>query len=174
MKKRQQQFGFTLVEILVVITIIGILMALTLGIAGAANRNAAKSKATAEMGALLQEIDLFKADTGSYPTPKSVNGTPTLPQAFYNWYEVKYGNGNGVEDAEDRIYKTTEVGLSGGEKYPVDPWGQPYVYLHNTSNPLIFFLGSKGPDTKWGDGTPNTSSNFGEGDDLTTKKGLTP
>ena len=69
--------GFTIVELLIVIVVIGILAAITIvsytGITSQANANAAKSNAQAVLDAAVQYYNL----SGSYPAVAS--GTLTMP-----------------------------------------------------------------------------------------------
>jgi prepilin-type N-terminal cleavage/methylation domain-containing protein len=59
--------GFTLVELLTVITIIAILTGLVLGLAGYAHRKAASSRAETEIAGLSVACESYKADNGIYP-----------------------------------------------------------------------------------------------------------
>ncbi len=59
--------GFTLVELLVVITVIAILAALTLQTSGYIQEKAASSRATAEITALESALESYKIDNGTYP-----------------------------------------------------------------------------------------------------------
>jgi general secretion pathway protein G len=99
--------GFTLVEVLVVITIIGLLM----GLVGPRVLNyLAESKvktARIQIQSFASALDLFFLDTGRYPT--SSEGLTLL---------VKPGSGIGTWNGPY---------LKGGN-VPNDPWGKPYVY----------------------------------------------
>ena len=99
--------GFTLVEILVVITIIGLIM----GLVGPRVLNyltESKSKAAKiQIESFSSALDLYFLDTGRYPT--SSEGLTALvqrPGGTQSW--------NGPY-------------LKGGV-VPNDPWGKPYVY----------------------------------------------
>ncbi|MEI8234549.1 MAG: type II secretion system protein GspG [Verrucomicrobiota bacterium] len=59
--------GFTLVELLVVISIITILAALTLSTVGYANKKAAMDRARAEIAGLEVALESYKVDNGDYP-----------------------------------------------------------------------------------------------------------
>ncbi|HWL51159.1 MAG TPA: prepilin-type N-terminal cleavage/methylation domain-containing protein [Chthoniobacteraceae bacterium] len=61
------RYGFTLLELLTVIGIIVVLAALILGGMSYAQRKAASSRAAAEISALSNLIEAFKADFGDYP-----------------------------------------------------------------------------------------------------------
>jgi general secretion pathway protein G len=105
--RRHGERGFTLVEILVVITIIGLIM----GLVGPRVLNyLTESKAKAakiQIESFSSALDLFFLDTGRYPT--SSEGLTVLvqkPPTAAAW--------NGPY-------------LKGGT-VPPDPWGNPYVY----------------------------------------------
>lgn len=72
--------GFTIVELLIVIVVIGILAAITIvaynGVTARANTNAASSGA----GALLKKIEAFNAETSAYPTVLSTSLFATANQ----------------------------------------------------------------------------------------------
>lgn len=106
-RRRHGESGFTLVEILVVITIIGLIM----GLVGPRVLNyLTQSKAKAakiQIESFSSALDLFFLDTGRYPN--SAEGLSSLvqrPGGLTGW--------NGPY-------------LKGG-LVPSDPWGNPYVY----------------------------------------------
>jgi general secretion pathway protein G len=104
---RHGERGFTLVEILVVITIIGLIMALVgprvLNYLSEAKSKAAQIQISSFSGAL----DLYFLDTGRYPS--SSEGLAALVQ--------RPGN----------IAQWNGPYLKGGV-VPTDPWSNPYVY----------------------------------------------
>ncbi|MGD9611658.1 MAG: type II secretion system protein [Kiritimatiellia bacterium] len=65
--KRTNQAGFTLVELLTVIAIIALLAALILGLAGNAQKSAARSKAEAEIEQLSVFITDYQMKYGQVP-----------------------------------------------------------------------------------------------------------
>ena len=69
--KRMRQAGFTLVELLTVIAIIALLAALVLGLAGHAQKTAAKKKATSEISQLDNFIGAYQAQYGQVPPTKA-------------------------------------------------------------------------------------------------------
>ena len=99
--------GFTLVEMLVVITIIGLIMSLVgprvLNYLSESKVKAAKI----QMQSFSSALDLFNLDTGRYPS--SGEGLGALIQS------------TGTIPAWNGPY------LKGGV-LPNDPWGKPYVY----------------------------------------------
>ncbi len=104
---REGERGFTLVEMLVVITIIGLIMALV-GPRVLNYLSESKVKtARIQIESLSSALDLFYLDNGRYPT--SAEGLPALVQRPGN-----SGSWNGP------YLKTSSV--------PADPWGRPYLY----------------------------------------------
>lgn len=102
-----QEDGFTLVEILVVITIIGLIM----GLVGPRVLNyLSESKvkaATIQIQSFASSLDLFYLDSGRYPT--TAEGLTALiqhPTGASGWNGPYLKNGS----------------------VPNDPWGHPYVY----------------------------------------------
>ena len=73
--------GFTLVELLVVIVIIGILASLVVGLSGTAGRKMRESRTRAELTAIGTAIESYKAKFGHYPpdNPKD----PALNSLYY-------------------------------------------------------------------------------------------
>ena len=72
--------GFTLVEMLVVISVIAILAGMLFPITAAVNRAKTKAKARAELAQVENAIGLYKTTLGHYP-PDS--GLPALNQLYY-------------------------------------------------------------------------------------------
>jgi general secretion pathway protein G len=105
--RREGERGFTLVEMLVVITIIGLIMALV-GPRVLNYLSESKVKAARiQIESFSSALDLFYLDNGRYPS--SSEGLPALVQRPAN-----SGSWNGP------YLKTTSV--------PTDPWGRPYKY----------------------------------------------
>ena len=100
------QRGFTLLELLVVIVIIGLLVSYVgpryFGQIGKSERRTAQ----AQLDALAKALDQYRLDVGSYPTTEQ--GLALLVTRPAN--EIKW--------AGPYLAKTA----------PPDPWGRPYVY----------------------------------------------
>ncbi len=106
-RTRGGEAGFTLVEILVVITIIGLIMAL---VGPRVLNYLAESKVKAariQVESFASSLDLFYLDNGRYPTTSE--GLAALAQR------------PGGADAWNGPYLRSGL-------VPNDPWGHPYVY----------------------------------------------
>jgi prepilin-type N-terminal cleavage/methylation domain-containing protein len=159
--------AFTLVELLAVITIIGILAGLTLGAAGAVRRHGANSTAKAEVAALQSACDRYYADYNAYPTTNSmpdpasssdVNPSPTSkyttagPSLFSslfgtNQYNRTPSTKRYFEPKPAMVSSTTNA-----NPWFIDPWGYAYGYNSDGTNaPLIWSTAgtTKGETNKW-------------------------
>jgi general secretion pathway protein G len=101
------QSGFTLVEILVVITIIGLIMGLVgprvLGYLGESKVKAAQI----QIESFASSLDLFYLDAGRYPsTGEGLAALVQRPGGTASWNGPYLKNG----------------------QVPNDPWGHPYIY----------------------------------------------
>jgi general secretion pathway protein G len=130
-ERRRAEAGFTLLEILVVIAILGLLIAL---VAPAALRQlgGAKEKiAHQSIERLGSVLDMYKLDVGSYPTTEQgLEALVTRPTGVSVW--------NGP--------------YAKGEKVQTDPWNHPYIYREPSSRPNHDYdLCSGGPNGLTGD-----------------------
>jgi general secretion pathway protein G len=134
--------GFTLIEIMLVVIIIGILVAMLVpNIAGRsdqARKVAARTDIESNLGTAL---DLYKMDVGQYPTTEqglnALIAQPTAPPVPTQW------NGPYLKK----------------KKVPKDPWGRDYMYVSpGVQNPDTYDLSSLGQSgvadsnniTNWG------------------------
>jgi general secretion pathway protein G len=125
--------GFTLIELMVVIAILGILAGLVLPRFMGRTEEARKTKARIQIENLEGALKLYKLDNGTYPTTEQglealvqKPGTGVVPK---NWREGGY--------------------LEKG-KVPLDPWGNAYVYLSPGAKNKDFDLKSLGADGEEG------------------------
>lgn len=121
--------GFTLVEMLVVITIIGLIMGLVgPRVLGYLSDSKAKT-ARIQIQGFASALDLFYLDNGRYPT--AAEGLRVLgqkPEGATAWHGP-YLSGNDV---------------------PPDPWGRPYVYRFPGQHG-VYDIVSLGPNGRDGD-----------------------
>jgi prepilin-type N-terminal cleavage/methylation domain-containing protein len=138
--------AFTLIELLAVITIIGILAGLTLGAAGAVRRHGATSTAKAEVAALQAACDRYFADNNLYPSntsaaPSAVNPT-TYTAAGRVLFTNLLGSTNLTAAPNNKRYfepKPAMVFTNTSPNYFIDPWGYAYGYNSDGTNaPLIW------------------------------------
>jgi prepilin-type N-terminal cleavage/methylation domain-containing protein len=139
----REQSAFTLIELLAVITIIGILAGLTLGAAGAVRRHGATSTAKAEVAALQAACDRYFADYNLYPANTSVDPlTKTNPSTYTTAGQTLFTNLLGsatltAAPTSKRYFEPKPAMVSGN--YFIDPWGYAYGYNSDGTNaPLIW------------------------------------
>jgi prepilin-type N-terminal cleavage/methylation domain-containing protein len=139
--------AFTLIELLAVITIIGILAGLTLGAAGAVRRHGATSTAKAEVAALQAACERYFADNNLYPSNASIDpSTSFKPTAYTNAGQTLFTNlvgstNFGTAPTSKRYFepKPAMVYTNGSPNYFIDPWGYAYGYNSDATNaPLIW------------------------------------
>jgi general secretion pathway protein G len=147
--------SFTLVEMLVVLVIIVILAALTVGAAKYALTRAAAARAQSEIAAMENALEHYKSDNGRYPASTLTRNSfsPGFPTA------TEIGNSVNLYAALSGKYFTfksdqTRVDPISGNRYVIDPFGNPYNYYCPPpptaglvwSNQATFDLWSYGPD----------------------------
>jgi general secretion pathway protein G len=129
--RRYNQDGFTLIEIMVVILILGLLATIVVqSLRGAADK-AKTTKAQADLAEIKTALDRYYLDNGFYPTTdqglSALVSPPTSGRTAPN-YE------------------------SGGyiERLPQDPWGSAYFYQSDGNSYVLKSFGkggSEGTDT---------------------------
>ena len=75
--KNKQQTGFTIVELLIVIVVIGILAAITIVSYNGIQNRSKNAKTVSAITAWSKAIKLYNADTGTWPSVHSCLGAPT-------------------------------------------------------------------------------------------------
>jgi prepilin-type N-terminal cleavage/methylation domain-containing protein len=133
--------AFTLIELLAVITIIGILAGLTLGAAGAVRRHGATSTAKAEVAALQAACDRYYADNNAYPIGTASPTTVTAPAGATALFTNLLGSATLTAVPTRKRYFEPKPAMvnTTGNNYFIDPWGYAYGYNSDGTNaPLIW------------------------------------
>lgn len=112
MIKRLDNRGFTLIELMVVIVILGILAGLIIPRIMSRPEEARQAKARIQIESLETALKLYKLDNGSYPSTEQ--GLQALVEA---------------PTVGDLPKKWREGGYLEKRRVPKDPWDNEYVYL---------------------------------------------
>jgi general secretion pathway protein G len=139
--RRQAQEGFTLIEIMVVIAIIGLLATLVVQSLRGATDRAKRTKAMADIAELKTALDRYYIDNGSYPTgDQGLNALVTAS-----------GQGAQATNYEEGGYI---------RRIPADPWGNPYVYSSDGNNYTLKSYGADGAEGGTGKNADIDASQF--------------
>jgi general secretion pathway protein G len=110
--KKNTAAGFTLIELMVVVVIIGILAGLIVPRIMGSDDKARDAKTKMQIESLETALKLYKLDNGNYPTTeqglKALVEAPTAGNLPKNWRQGGY--------------------LEKG-KVPKDPWGNEFIYI---------------------------------------------
>jgi general secretion pathway protein G len=119
----QKAKGFTLIELMIVVVILGLLATVIMPRILDRPDKARRDVAKAEIRTLQSTLALFKTDTGRFPTTaEGLQALVTNP---------------GIPNYDSGGYL---------DSYPRDPWGNPYVYLCPGLNGKDYDLESYGKD----------------------------
>ncbi len=123
-RRPRREAGFTLIEIMVVVVILGILAALVAPNVISRIDDAQINRAKQDVRAVESALHLYRLDNFKYPTTdqglEALVSQPADP-SIRNWRQGGYL-----------------------DKLPVDPWGAPYQYLYPGQNGEfdVFTLGA--------------------------------
>ena len=119
--------GFTLIEIMVVVFILGLLVTLVAPKVMGRTEEAKRTKAAADLRAVQQALNLYRLDNGDYPTTdQGLQALVTKPQSGTiprRWNPDGYL-----------------------EKVQTDPWGHPYIYISNGDHYTLKSFGADGEE----------------------------
>ncbi len=125
--RSRQQGGFTLIEILVVVVIVGILGAIIVPNLLGRPDQARVTAAESDIRSLAVALDMYRLDNHHYPsTEQGLDALVTKPAGFP---EPK-------QYSPDGYLKSV----------PTDPWGSPYVYENSGNSFTLFSLGADGAE----------------------------
>ena len=123
--RRKLQSGITLIEMLVVVTIIALFAALVAPrMMGQADK-ARRTQAHAQVNSFMTALGAYKLDTGTYPsTDMGLQALRVKPENINQW-----------------------AGPYLPQDIPMDPWGHPYLYKYpgdHGDEPDLISLGADG------------------------------
>lgn len=128
------QKGFTLIEIMVVVVILGILAAVVVPRLLDRPDEARITKAKTDIKGIEQALGMFKLDNGFFPTTEqglaALVEIPTVGRI-----PTKYPDGGYLK------------------KLPVDPWGNPYAFLSPGIHDSFDIISYGGDGEPGGEGT---------------------
>ncbi|HYC21545.1 MAG TPA: type II secretion system major pseudopilin GspG [Candidatus Bathyarchaeia archaeon] len=125
MKRLRERAGFTLIEIMVVVFILGLLATLVAPRILGRTDEARQTKAAADIKLIEQALALYKLDNGFFPSTEqglqALVTPPTTGAIPRRWNPDGYL-----------------------EKAPIDPWGTPYVYQSDGNAYVLRSFGADG------------------------------
>lgn len=124
---RNKQGGFTLIEVMVVIVILGIMAALVVPNLVGRQDQAQVTAARSDIAAIGNALDLYRLDNNAYPsTEQGLEALVEKPSGF----------------PEPRNWRSPYL----RKKLPKDPWGNPYQYLSTDQGFELFSYGADGQE----------------------------
>lgn len=133
--------GFTLIEVMIVIVILGVLAALIVPKVMGRPDEARVIAAKQDIATIMQSLKLYKLDNRRYPSTEqglaALVQKPSLAPLPDNWNPGGYL-----------------------EKLPKDPWGKPYVYLSPGLNGEIDVMSYGADGQSGGQGTDADIGNW--------------
>jgi len=109
--------GFTLVEILATVTVIGILAGIVLAAAGGVQKKAARDQAKTEIKTMCVAMERYKTDNGAFPR-EATSKTNVLYGYLTNYM----------------TFRENQISRSGTNVFVVDPYGRAYYYVSPPTN----------------------------------------
>ena len=141
MKTKRKHQGFTLLEIMLVVSIIVIILGVAISKLGNTTAIAKTMRVQADLQAIKTQLQLYESMNGFYPTTEqglqALVTQPSNDPRPARWYQLF-------------------------RELPTDPWGNGYIYKNpGLKNPSGYDLFSAGPDRQsdtadddWGGGYP--------------------
>ena len=114
--------GFTLIEIMVVVVILGVLGALIIPNIIGRPDEARVTAATSDIQQIGNALELYRLDNGQYPS--SDQGLDALVEEPAGYPEARNWSPDGYL-----------------KRLPVDPWGEPYLYFSEDRSIEVYSFG---------------------------------
>lgn len=133
-KEYRRKRGFTLVELMLVIVILGILAAAAVNTFTGVSEDARITRAKTDIQTIQTAVRMFELEMGSFPTD---------------------------DEGIDELTNQTEDHKAYLDKLPLDPWGNPYNYREESENDQPFpDIWSNGKDGE--EGTDDDIGNWAD------------
>ncbi|MFP6662938.1 MAG: type II secretion system major pseudopilin GspG [Deltaproteobacteria bacterium] len=121
--KQRKEAGFTLIEIMVVVFIMGLLVTLVAPKILGRTDDARATKAAADIRSVEQALSLYKLDNGHFPTTdQGIEALVRQPSS-------------GPQARRWRAYL---------DNVPTDPWDMPFIYESDGRDYLLLSFGADG------------------------------
>lgn len=128
-KQIKSEKGFTLIELMIVVVIVGILATLLIPKIMERPEEARRIKAKADIKTIESALKLYKLDNGAYPsTEQGLEALITKPET--SPVPNKWREGGYIE----------------GKEVPKDPWGNPFYYTSPGTDGGEYNINSYGAD----------------------------
>ena len=124
-KRRSSEHGFTLIELMVVILILGLLATIVVQSLRGATDKAKRTKAMADLSELKTALDRYYIDNGSYPTTDQ-GLTALVSRPSSGRIPANYEEGGYIQ------------------RVPLDPWGNAYFYQSEGTTYVLKSFGADG------------------------------
>ncbi|UCQ26585.1 type II secretion system major pseudopilin GspG [Edwardsiella tarda] len=128
-RAQKPRAGFTLLEVMVVIVILGVLASLVVPNLLGNKEKADRQKAVSDIVALENALDMYRLDNGRYPTTEQ-------------GLEVLIQQSTSITDSRD--YRTSGY----IKRLPKDPWSNDYQYISPGEKGIfdVYTLGADGQE----------------------------
>lgn len=153
--RKQKQTGFTLIEILVVISIIGLLSSVLLVSIARTRARARDAKRIADIKQIQKALDIYIQNHGSLPVPSSYGRSNVSPGWWDGWWDLSTNTaGNGFLN-----FLVTDGIIT---KAPSDPRNSPAGYNGAPGNgyQYFYFVAPKGYNYQGGSCVVNTGDAY--------------
>ena len=153
--KKAGHAGFTLIEILIVISIIALLASMIMVAITQARKTSQVGLCKQEVNGLSQALEHFVQDEAEYPgmTEKADPERNDFPLLYEALFGERRPRGKGGRNAPYADFKEKQIAVYDADtdtyrkptrkefrdpdvkKYVLDPWNNPYIYRCNRSSP---------------------------------------
>lgn len=142
MKRSSETYGFTLIELMVVVAILGILMAVAVAGYSVFREKAKRVQVLADLKKIQLAIEDLAIDTDMWPGPNPVGETADKEVWDLNKKQAGLVKANRKFSNWDGPYL---------DSVPKDPWGSHYFFdpdYHLKDGRILAVIGSFGPNKK--------------------------